>query len=256
VFVFNLVARPDVVSDQQGKTNVGGAAAAQVPKGVESIWQVAFGNIAFNDNIVSLIAQKLVRRGAVNLGLAQFAPPKTAGFNVALISYDDVGSDSNRIACVNRMPMIANLFAAASTVRATANRLQEPDAAKTILSALTVGDIANATALNQADHCIADVILNSAFDITGRPHILPNGLPQTPVLQLNAQHVALANGEEACREARGAGKTRYGEFAWLIWVIEVVGVIYAQYQASHQSTVQTIAYLKQGFEKTDTTVTP
>jgi hypothetical protein len=252
VFVFDLVARPDVASDIRNPTNATGLAVGRAPDPTTSTWQGAFGNVAFNDNIVSLIAQSLVTGGAAPSGFTQqIAQPKAVGFNVALISYDDVGSDSNHIACVNRLPMIANLFTAASTVRANSNRLTEPTAANTILSALTVGDIANATALNQADHCISDVILNSSFEKTGRPHIL--GLSTPATLQLNAQHVALSNAEKVCDGARGTGREDYNGFAWLIWVIEVTGIVYARYQLSNQSTAQTLTVLNDALVKAATT---
>jgi hypothetical protein len=252
VLVFGLVARPDVASDIRSTPNLG-AVVGPAPNPTASTWQGGFGNVAFNDNIVSLIAQSLAAGGAPSQGFPQqIAQRRRVGFNVALISYDDVGSDSNRIACVNRLPMIANLFTAASTVRATANRLQEPTAANSILSALTVGDIANATALNQADHCIADVIVNSAFDITGRPHILGPATP--PTLQLNAQHVALPNGEKTCVDARQNGREQFNNFQWLIWVLEITGIVYARYQLSKQSTMQTLTGLHDGLVKAATTI--
>jgi hypothetical protein len=240
VFVYDLVTRASVLSDEQDD-----AASATSRIG---IWTNAFGNVAFNDNNVALFAGSFAaNRDVRGVVASEFSARGSAGFNVALLSRDDVGSDSNRIACMSAQYMIANLFAAAATVRATANRLQEPRNLSSVLSALTVGETANATALNQADHCIADVILESAFETTGRPHVL-GGASAPLTLMLNAQHVAAAGGEAKCENARKMGQDDFGSIAWLIWVIEILGTVYARYQVSNWSTEQTLTGLMKTFD--------
>ncbi len=199
-----------------------------------SSWIRAFGNVSFNDNIVSLVASTQLQQSAL---LAKYGaasgtdsqPADSTGMNVALISMDDAVSDSNRIAIAGYAAVTANLFAQAMTVRATANRLQEPQRPKSVfLSALTAGEFANATALNQADNCIADIITDSAFDAVGRPHGT-DGAGKQLTLNLNVQHVAALNGDDICAGARRTGMEIAAGINRLTAITEAVGIVYANY---------------------------